>query len=70
MSFQGYDSFVWMVVVPIIKPTEQKNPRLFGERVCVIMTKALNVIVTDHSYQDAALDTKTTKHGVNSGVIL
>ncbi|KAL3680291.1 hypothetical protein R1sor_023247 [Riccia sorocarpa] len=58
--------------LPIIRPSfaEQKNPRLFAERVRVTMARALNVMVTDHSYEDAALATEAAKQGVDSGAIL
>jgi lysophosphatidylcholine acyltransferase/lyso-PAF acetyltransferase len=47
---------------------EQKNPRLFAERVRLAMAKALNVMVTDHGYEDAALALEATKRGVESSV--
>ncbi|BBN16600.1 hypothetical protein MPTK1_7g07720 [Marchantia polymorpha subsp. ruderalis] len=67
-----FHNYMEVEYLPIIKPTftEQKNPRLFAERVRVTMAKALNVMVTDHSYEDAALATEATKQGVDSGAIL
>ncbi|KAL2612797.1 hypothetical protein R1flu_024489 [Riccia fluitans] len=58
--------------LPIIRPSfaEQKNPRLFAERVRTTMARALNMMVTDHSYEDAALATEAAKRGVDSGASL
>ncbi|KAL2630212.1 hypothetical protein R1flu_014898 [Riccia fluitans] len=58
--------------LPIIRPSfaEQKNPRLFAERVRTTMARALNMMVTDHSYENAALATEAAKRGVDSGASL
>lgn len=56
--------------LPIIEPSykEQKNPRLFAERVRLTMAKALNVMVTEHGFEDAALAMEALKKNVDSGV--
>ncbi len=52
-----------MEYLPVIHPTlaEQKNPRAFAERVRATMAQALNVSVTQHSYEDAALAMEAVK---------
>jgi lysophosphatidylcholine acyltransferase/lyso-PAF acetyltransferase len=54
--------------LPVIHPTqaEQKNPQAFAERVRVTMAQALNISVTRHTYEDAALVMEAVKLKLDS----
>jgi lysophosphatidylcholine acyltransferase/lyso-PAF acetyltransferase len=54
--------------LPVIHPTvmEQKNPHAFAERVQVTMAQALNIPVTQYSYEDAALAMEAVKLKLDS----
>ncbi|KAH9558725.1 hypothetical protein CY35_06G023000 [Sphagnum magellanicum] len=58
-----FHNFMSVEYLPVIHPTlaEQKNPRAFAERVRATMARALNVSVTQHSYEDAALAMEAVK---------
>ncbi len=45
---------------------EQKNPHAFAERVQVTMAQALNIPVTQYSYEDAALAMEAVKLKLDS----
>ncbi|CAM6101514.1 unnamed protein product [Calypogeia fissa] len=67
-----FHNYMEVEYLPIIQPSfkEQKNPRLFAERVRLTMAKALNVMTTEHGYEDAALAMEAVKREVDSGVAL
>jgi lysophosphatidylcholine acyltransferase/lyso-PAF acetyltransferase len=67
-----FHNFMEVEYLPIIYPTfqEQKNPRMFADRVRLTMAKALNVMVTEHGYEDAALAVEAVNRNVESGIAL
>lgn len=58
--------------LPVIHPTlaEQRSPRAFAERVRIKMAQALNVSVTQHSYEDSSLAMEAIRLKINCGSAL
>ncbi|XP_070574725.1 lysophosphatidylcholine acyltransferase 2-like isoform X2 [Ptychodera flava] len=52
--------------LPVYKPSEEeiKDPKLFARNVRAVMAEALNVPVTDHTYEDTRLMLQATKTGL------
>ncbi|CAM6010689.1 unnamed protein product [Sphagnum balticum] len=63
-----FHNFMSVEYLPVIHPTqaEQKNPQAFAERVRVTMAQALNISVTRHTYEDAALVMEAVKLKLDS----
>ncbi|KAJ7532570.1 hypothetical protein O6H91_13G010000 [Diphasiastrum complanatum] len=64
-----FHNFMEVEYLPVIEPTfkEQCFPRAFADRVRLSMAKALNVMITEHSYEDVALTLEALKSKDYSG---
>ncbi|KAJ7524056.1 hypothetical protein O6H91_18G075400 [Diphasiastrum complanatum] len=67
-----FHNFMEVEYLPVIEPIykEQCFPRAFAERVRLSMAKALNVMVTEHAYEDVALILEATKSGYHSECVV
>lgn len=55
--------------LPIYRPSEaeKKDPELFAENVRQVMSKSLDIPMSDYSYEDAKVSYKVKGHGLPSG---
>ncbi|XP_024530599.1 lysophospholipid acyltransferase LPEAT2 [Selaginella moellendorffii] len=50
-----FHNYMEIEYLPVMRPSKQENPRSFAERVRAEMARALNVVVTEHTFDDVSM---------------